>query len=352
MPPKGRKPKIHGPIAGDLLEVTEAERLLLDAAVKSSTVSKYKSQALQVLRFARQIRIKRDPDTGPTDDRPLAKDEFTLFLAEALKVGMAEAEGFRSALSHFQLIGVMIPVDIEHKDTLQMRCSLRGDHWAAAACIRRQVDGCSYKGGKAPVATPAPRGAITIEMANAMIESIHHKHQQLRLPLQILTYCGLRGQELVLMRSGDLVFENGGWWLTINCNKGRTAKTRNQQENSYKKLLVMPEGIEAVKEAQEAVPEGQPLWRYGRLRTGGFNRKELLQLVKEAQLELGWDPDLSFVPHSFRHGAVAAITDLVRATGGNETDLHNATQQSSGTRARYSKSNEERALKNKKRRIE
>ena len=312
-----------------------ARRLLIDKAVIPATVAGYRSNARQVVRLVKKIRVT-SLALGP-----ITKGEFFQFLLLANKAKMASGESFRSALLHFQCSGELIE---------EMSCGL--DRWAADADVVKAAEGMSYNGG-APKESK-PRGMITWEMLADLVEVVRLQYPQLVLPIKVYFTASLRSTELVLMRVGDLTIHALGGnalgalaTLMVRKNKLRNAKNHLKIAATYNKDIVVQEALEAIVEASldddgNMKATGTPLWKYGRIATGGWCRGDLVKVVNATALSLGWDPELKFVPYSLRHGGVAHITATV---GNNPALLNQATRQTEKTRRIYTRTNEARSAK-------
>lgn len=348
---KGRPPKVAFNGLEALPSHQQAQQVLVDLAVKGETVSQYRSRATQVARYTYQCRVAAG-EANPLE-RPLEKKDFFLYLHAACAAGMGHAEGLRSAVLHLQLSGELMHIGTSPTgESMGMRAT-DGSWLASDPDTSKAIEGLTYKGGKTPEAAPKPRGAITREMAEKMIEWVENLHPQLAEPIRILTYCGLRCRELVSLKEGGIIRNDEGTWLMVSGDKRRNASNCREVSGSYLKLLVMPEAIESLERAYKRVGKGEPLWQYGRLSSGGWCRDELIQVIKRAQVELNWDPALSYVPHSLRHGAIQEMNRIVTESHPDDKErlriLDAATQQTAGTRTIYLKENceriNERALK-------
>lgn len=340
----GRPAKVSGPI-GEIPTEEEALITLVNKKVVEKTLEQYRGRAAQVGRYAYQLRQEVEEQEDQEQLlAPMRKGQFILYLHAALIKDMEDAEGFRSALLHMQLSGEPIKL---HTDMFM--AATDGSWMASDADVVAAVEGLKYKAGITPELAQKPRGAITITMARELIKWITNRHKQLNTPVRILTFGGLRGHELVLMREGELErTPEAGDWLTINANKRRNAKNAKKVKSTYKKLIIMQECIDAILEAYAAVPAGSglPIWKYGRLSTGGWNREEMLAEFKAAQIALHWPPELNFVPHSLRHGYDQEVTSIIQAETAHPADkekrLNDATQQCAATREIYTKENTDR----------
>ncbi len=59
-------------------------------------------------------------------------------------------------------------------------------------------------------------------------------------------------------------------------------------------------------------------------------KDELNKEIKAATVALNWPPQLSFIPHSFRHGFDQAMAEMHAAGEINDEELDDATKQTKG----------------------
>lgn len=130
-----------------------------------------------------------------------------------------------------------------------------------------------------------PRGAITKEMVETLIAAAP---KPLLLPLKVLFYAGLRKEELLHLKVGDL----SGSKLKINVNKGRSIRNFKKVAEEYEKDLLFPEARVAIEEAGKGKANGTLLWPRGRLKDGGWNWDELSAFIRKQKEELKWPKNL------------------------------------------------------------
>ena len=284
----------------------EAMILMTNKAIKSSTLCQYRSRLKQILLFAEVADVEH-----------LTLPLFAAFLA-AIQGSVTSAEGFRSAVLHFQQAGG------------------NEQPWVASPVARKIVEGFVYDGGL--IKEKQQRGAITFAM---VVELIAAAPGPLQLPIRVLFFTGLRKSEFLNMKKGDLK----GRTLTVNANKALSRKTMGREGLTQTRELVMDEAISAIREAESHVVEGALLWKWGRLDKGGWNWGELSKFLSAQKDFFGWPPSLHFVPHSLRHGSVQHVC----ATLGSSENEKRVLGMSKGAQRIYLKKNEDRTAQAKKR---
>jgi hypothetical protein len=208
---------------------------------------------------------------------------------------------------------------IEHPDTLK-------------ACR-----GYRYQNGTAP---STPRGATTDEgVKNLAAKLIELKKPQFVPMLYIRAGAALRRQEIMHLQIGD--YNEASRCLTLRVNKSRTAKRHTRQRTLLTKSIIDEEAHEALCMMQRIYTnKGELMFPKHRAPMGEFDK-----LFKE------WyqkdHPDLTYVPHSLRHGGVTKIMQKTQ----KDPELQRATTlQSQSMRKWYSRSNEQRYDESKRNR--
>lgn len=168
-------------------------------------------------------------------------------------------------------------------------------HWLEHHDTIQACQGFRYQNG-----TTTNRGQATPEGVKALVKNLHKVGQTKYVPMVLLQYgAALRISELKLIRAGD--YDESLRRLVIRTDK-RNTRFRNHRKSDRKvtKTIYDDRAHKVLVMMQHSLPRGTDLFP-----------KESTPVTKYRQLYKACyppdHPDLSYVPHSLRHGGVAQI---------------------------------------------
>lgn len=297
-----------------LSTVTDSHSLLMNNTILDKTKSQYKSNLAPLRKWICTVKQIDFNSPIPTA-RLVSKDDFTIFLAAALKTETPLNEGIRSALLKEQNI-------------------LGLENWAGHPECIELVSGFFYKSGnqtKKPI-----KGTITPEMFEDLLKltiSVAERYHD----GQVVQYGGaLRGCQLIDIQKGD--YDVPSHTLTIR--KDKRCKASNASTHKYgvhtKKILCVHAQKVLTHLQEKTVNVGDLLFP-----VKNWNYKNYSLHFKSCAKALGWNPLLKWDgSHILRHGGTHNIISLCNTTDINI--LKQACVMSAPTIKRYGEDMESR----------
>ena len=311
----GRKPLVNATLLATtaLLSTVDPVAVLVDAAVSDGTLEQYNSRIAQLLSFLSAL-----PGTGC---RTLTLKLFAAFLLARrdltnLTHGTSTAEGYRSAILHFQL-------------SRALWLSPDGCCWAADPAAVKLCRGYRYNykrdSGK------RLRGQIDDNMFPSLLEFITLNFPKLQHPTEIAFGVGIRSHALVALLRGSY------------CPSTRTLTHLSKKANANNGLPFLEDSFVTDERSHLILTQLELRTPLGSLYfpKHEWSLAQWRTAMKQASIALGWPSGLKFDgPHCLRHGAVARLLDEL----GDETPK--AINLSQTMLRHYSKTNEARLRRN------
>ena len=271
----------------ELAKDTSAEdgkRLLFCNTVKEKTLSQYKSN-LQPLRRWICTKHNKDFNAPNLTAEWVSEEDFTIFMAAALKMGFPLNEGIRSSLLKEQQI-----------------CNL--ELWANKPEVIKMVTGYFYQGGNAQ--SKPVKGTITPEMMTALLELTLSTAPQYHDGQVVQFGVALRQCQLIDIRKGD--YDPISHTLTIRKDKRLRAVNILQHKYGTHTKEVLCTHARAVLSAlqDKATNVGDLLFP-----VANWNVKNYSRHFKSCAAALEWPPSLKWDgSHILRHGGTSNIISL------------------------------------------
>lgn len=314
----GRKFKLDPKIAAATVRNThysDAKKALLDATLITKTANTYKSRIKYLHAILSEL------------NEPTLTPELFVRILQAIRNDYEghSAEQMRDAVLHAQ-----------HSEGLWLTST--GEAWAERPYIIKTCQGFRYNHGL-PNSLSRPRGMITPSALTYAVQSARSQHLHYFVPaLEIQFGAALRKGELFLIQSGD--YDSATKLLLIRKNK--RAKATNSKPRFYHKPVTNTSAIYYLEQKQKETVPGQLLFPRHLFKMSDYATFVRVTLNSADCPE--FDPDLSIVNHSLRHGGTAQI---ITNLGQNPTEeaMAKHTAMSKSTRKRYTRPNADRKRK-------
>ena len=293
---------------------------MIDDAVTKKTAAAYRSCVQRMADVKRAAMGKRPRRPGDFRELRYTIDDFTLFLGAGAATGMAgsTAEGYRSALLHYQL---------------REEFGLRHDErpWADCKAATQASKGLRYM-AKDRRFQPSVRGIITERMLGELLDWCRRNGYSDFVPV-IRVFWGTAGrrEQVLNICSGDM--SENDEQVKLVFDKTVNAK-RPGSEVTWRPIDARTASW--IRRAERGVPRGRFLF-------AEINPRELCYVIARAAEELQWPSDGVYYDgaHCLRHGGtrdrLAAVEEAMR-----EAMQFFDTQMSRGVRYHYARSHRHR----------
>ena len=275
------------------------------ASISDATRIMYTSRMGQLRKFADALGLA------------LSKEVFESFVAAASEqwvTGSSSAEGYWAAMKFFQCI-------------LGEHCE--DGQWSLDPDIKALVTGVRYVGKR----QGTPRGSISKEMVDQCCTFfVKNRLEEHVRPLRLLFWAALRISQLGPILVGDWKEADEEESAVIILRKDKRVRATSRRSEMHSKPI-SEETLKSLKIWSRGKEIGSPLFPEWCI-------KAFRAALKQASTALEWPEDLSWCPHSLRHGGTRQrLLDL---------RVLDATVMSTRTAAHYGRTNVKRRRNNKK----
>ncbi|CUE71773.1 unnamed protein product [Bodo saltans] len=273
----------------------------IERSITNKTLEQYNGRIIQLQRFL--------TDNG---EEALTTENFAAFLetlqARTRNTSRSTAEGYRAAiLFHQRTYGLWTEDGI----------------WADTWTCKKMIAGYSYAGKT----QGRPRGQVTSEMFQQMIQYARTHHSPYAPALEIGYRIALHPHQIVQLKKGDF----NGETLLVPDKRSRSSNTLPP----FTRKAVLDENARWILQSLETVRTG---------RYFNFDERQLRTVFKMIASALGWNTleQKYDGPHCLRHGGMAHVDNILAAAGADLQTRNRVLQVSETTRRRYTKPNDQR----------
>lgn len=311
-----RRPRI--PVAAI---VTRVRQSLLDEnelAARERAIKLKRITPLSLAQYRSKVSVLRS-FIAELGEPVLTKRLFRQFLVSL------DEEGRNGVDSPAQLLSALR--FLQNSDNLWKEVD--GTCWANDADLDDLVAGICYNG---KVSKRSVSGAIDAKKLNELKAYAKKTDQEHFINPLLIAYCAvLRWHQVAFLKTGALKIFDGKEMLEVEKDKRIRRESHRKCEVHDKRIT--KEGAELYRTIEGGRKQGLWLfdpkkWRY----------PDLLNFVKTAATELGWDTSLEWVIHSTRHGGAGDMIEIFRGED-NTVNL----QMSSSMAKKYCQKNDERS---------
>lgn len=290
--------------------------------IQQSTAAQYDSQLVLLREYLAARGLRAFSSQEPVA-ATCSKEHYLQYLWALTAQGIAVPTGQHSALRKQQQV-LALPMWTEDQD------------------IRTALKGARYRGGHKLESTHLPRGTVTPEMLQSLVDLAQRTCPKF-VPAIVVQYgCDLRISQLIALRSGHYCPSPPSLWIEVD--KRETANTVDDPAiGPHWKDVWSPEARAYLGALQATTNAGELLFP-----RSGWTKPEYNRFLKEAAVTLGFPSDFKFDgSHVLRHGGAAAAVRTLRSRGIDAAQLPRIMKMSKPMVKHYSATLEERREKRK-----